>query len=50
MRALRRWWDWETRLFRKDGRTRPGERLGLAMGMSVIVLGVVLTVVSISVR
>lgn len=50
MSALRRWWEWETRLFRTNGRARPGERLAVAIGMSIIVLVVTLSVVSMNVR
>jgi hypothetical protein len=48
--ALRRWWLWETRYFRRDGTTRPGERAGLAIGGLIVLVGVVATVVGVTVR
>ena len=50
MSALRRWWEWETRLFRKDGKTRPGERTGLLLGLAIVLVGVVVTVVPLATR
>lgn len=46
MSALRRWWEWETRLFRRNGAARPGERLGLAIVLSIVVLVVAFSVAS----
>jgi hypothetical protein len=50
MSAWRRWWEWETRLFPGNGTSRPGERLGLAIGVGIIVLVVALSVMSMSMR
>ena len=46
MSALRRWWEWETRLFRRGWTARPGERLGLAIGLGIVVLVVAFSVAS----
>jgi len=48
--ALRRWWLWETRWFRRDGTTRAGERAGLAIGGLIALIGVVVTVVQVTTR
>ena len=48
--AVSRWWEWETSLFKASGRARRGERLGVVIGVSVIVLVVTLSVVSMNVR
>jgi hypothetical protein len=48
--ALQRWWRWETRYFRRDGRTRPGERTGFAIGGAIVLFGIVVTVVSVTTR
>ena len=50
MGALRRWWEWETRHFRKDGKTRPGERTGVLVGLAVVLVGVVITVIPLATR
>ena len=50
MGALRRYWEWETRLIRRDSRTRPGERAGLAIGLAVMVVVIVATVVPLTAR
>jgi hypothetical protein len=48
--ALRRWWLWETRYFRRDGTTRPGERAGFAIGGLIALVGVVVTVIQVTTR
>ena len=48
--ALHRWWQWETRLFRKDHTWRPGERTALLVGLAVVLVGVAVSVVSLSTR
>ena len=50
MGALRRWWEWETRMFRRDGKSRPGERTGLLVGLAIMLVGVVVTVVPLATR
>lgn len=50
MSALRRWWGWETRMFRRDGKARAGERTGLLIGLGIMLIGVVVTVLPLATR
>ena len=48
--VLQRWWQWETRYFRRDGGTRPGERAGFAVGGLIVLVGVAVTVLVVTTR
>jgi hypothetical protein len=37
-------------MFRRDGKSRPGERTGLLVGLAIMLVGVVVTVVPLATR
>ena len=50
MGALRRYWEWAPRMFRRNGGARPGERAGVMVGLAVVLIGIVVTVVPLTAR
>ncbi len=48
--ALQRWWQWETRYFRRNAGTRAGERTGFAIGAVLALVGIVAAVLVATIR